>query len=132
MTVRARRVAVVDDDPGVLRALHRLLRSANFEVEAFGSGTEFLMAEGGARLDCIVLDLHMPQMNGFEVQERLSQRGGSVPVVVLTGDDTPEARSRSLALGAKGYLSKPIDEGTLLAAIDSVTGPAPDGDRYRS
>jgi DNA-binding response OmpR family regulator len=64
----------------------------------------------------------MPQTTGFDVQARLAQRGGTVPVVIITGDDTPEARTRSLSLGAKSYLCKPIDEAALLAAIDSVTG----------
>jgi len=122
MAAKARRVAVVDDDPGVLRALRRLLRAANFEVEAYSSGTEFLMAESDAGLDCVVLDLHMPVTTGFDVQARLSQRGATVPVVIITGDDTPEARARSLSLGAKRYLCKPIDEAALLSAIDSVTG----------
>jgi len=122
MAAKTRRVAVVDDDPGVLRALGRLLRSANFEVEAYSSGNQFLLAESDSGLDCVVLDLHMPQTSGFDVQARLSQRGGTVPVVIITGDDTPEARARSLALGAKSYLCKPIDEGALLAAIDAVTG----------
>jgi FixJ family two-component response regulator len=122
MATKARRIAVVDDDPGVLRAMRRLLRSANFEVEAYSSGTEFLKAERDAELDCVVLDLHMPQTTGFDVQARLSERGATVPVIIITGDDTPETRARSLSLGAKRYLCKPIDEATLLAAIDSVTG----------
>jgi len=123
MSAKARRVAVVDDDPGVLRALRRLLRSANFEVEAYSSGTEFLRAEGDLGLDCVVLDIHMPQTTGFDVQTQLVQRGSSVPVVIITGDDTPEGRARSLSLGAKSYLCKPIDEAALLAAIDAVTRP---------
>jgi FixJ family two-component response regulator len=121
MAARARRVAVVDDDPGVLRGLRRLLRAASFEVEAYSSGAEFLMAEGDAALDCVVLDLHMPETTGFDVQARLCQRGVTVPVIIITGDDSPDARTRSLSLGAKHYLCKPIDEAALLAAIDAVT-----------
>jgi len=124
MAARARRVAVVDDDPAVLKGLRRLLQAANFQVDAYASGGAFLVGAGEIELDCIVLDLHMPQMAGFEVQARLSQSGCTTPVVIITGDDSPEARSRALALGAKGYLCKPIDEATLLAAIDAVTGAA--------
>jgi len=113
---------VVDDDPAVLKGLRRLLRSANIEVAAYSSGTEFLAAQGGAEFDCVVLDLHMPQATGFDVQARLAQRAHPVPVVIITGDDTPEARARSLSLGARSYLCKPIDEAALLAAIDSVSG----------
>jgi len=132
MAAKTRRVAVVDDDPGVLRALRRLLRSANFEVEAYSSGSEFLMADSGSGLDCVVLDLHMPQTTGFDVQTRLSQRGSTVPVVIITGDDTPETRARSLSLGAKCYLCKPIDEAALLAAIDSVSEPPDNAETPRS
>jgi len=122
MLAATRRIAIVDDDPGVLRALRRLLRSANFEVEAFSSGREFLMANADLRLDCVVLDLHMPGTTGFDVQTQLAQRGSDIPIVIITGDDTPEARARSLSLGARRYLCKPIDEAALLATIDSVTG----------
>jgi FixJ family two-component response regulator len=115
-----RRIAVVDDDPGVLRALGRLLRSANFEVAAYSSGREFLGVEDGGGFECVVLDIHMPEITGFDVQRRLSRRGDVVPVVIITSDDTPDARKRALALGAKHYLCKPIDEAVLLDAINSV------------
>ena len=75
-----------------------------------------------SELDCVVLDLHMPQMTGFDVQLRLSERGVTVPVIIITGHDAPEARARALALGAKYYLCKPIDEAALLAAIEAVSG----------
>lgn len=123
MAARARRVAVVDDDPGVLRALGRLLRAANFEVEVYSSGDEFLTRTSVAELDCVVLDLHMPQTTGFDVQARLSERAVTVPVIIVTGHDTLEARARAFSLGAKQYLSKPIEEAALLAAIDTVSGP---------
>ena len=123
MAAKARRVAVIDDDPGVLRALHRLLRSANFEVEAYSSGSDFLKTETEGEFDCVVLDLHMPQTTGFDVQARLVEFRCTVPVVIITGDDSPEARARSLSLGAKRYLCKPIDETALLAAIEAVSGP---------
>jgi len=125
-------VAVVDDDPGVLRALRRLLRSADFQVEAYASGAEFLMAEGDSELDCVVLDLHMPQTTGFDVQAQLSQRGRTVPVVIITGDDSPETLARSLSLGAKRCLCKPIDEAALLAAIASVSGAPHNAETPRS
>ena len=111
----------MDDDPSVLRGLQRLLRLANFEVEGYESGAAFLMAVTEVEPDCVVLDLHMPQTTGFDVQARLAQSGRNIPVVIITGHDTPEARSRALTLGAKDYLSKPIDEAALLAAIDAVT-----------
>jgi two-component system response regulator FixJ len=117
MATRTPRIAVVDDDPFVLRGLRRLLRSAGFDVDTYASGAAFLNAGSDDEPDCVVLDLHMPQTTGFEVQAQLVKRGRGTPVIVITGDDTPEAQSRALRLGAKGYFGKPVDETTLLAAI---------------
>lgn len=122
MTTMVRRIAVVDDDLGVLRALGRLLRSADFEVEAYSSGREFLGVEDEGEFGCVVLDIQMPEVSGLDVQAQLSRRDKAVPVIIITSDDTPETRRRSLALGAKHYLCKPIDEAVLLEAINSVRG----------
>ncbi len=116
------RVAVVDDDPFVLRGVRRLLASSGFAVETYGSGADFMNAVMVVEPDCIVLDLHMPGTSGFDVQARLAQCGCATPVIVITGDDTPEARTRALLLGAAAYLSKPVDEATLLAAIADAVG----------
>jgi two-component system response regulator FixJ len=117
MATRTPRIAVVDDDPFVLRGLGRLLRSAGFDVDTYASGAAFLNAGGDDEPDCVVLDLHMPQTTGFEVQAQLVKRGRCAPVIVITGGDNPDARSRALRLGAKGYLEKPVDDKALLAAI---------------
>lgn len=76
-------------------------------------------------IDCVILDLHLPGMSGFEVQEALTERGASVPVVVLTGNDTPANRARSLANGAYAYLCKPVDDKVLLEALRPLTSSAP-------
>jgi two-component system response regulator FixJ len=120
MATKTLRIAVVDDDPFVLRGLGRLLRSAGFDVDTYASGVAFLNAEGDAEPDCVVLDLHMPQTSGFEVQAQLVKRGRSTPVIVITGGDNPEAQSRALRLGAKGYFRKPVDGETLLETIDAA------------
>jgi FixJ family two-component response regulator len=113
-------IAVVDDDAFVRKALERLIGSAGLSVESFGSGAEFLRSADDHQPDCVVLDLHMADMSGFEVQSRLARAHPCVPVVVITGHDTPESRSRSLGGGAKSYLCKPIDDETLLKAIDAA------------
>jgi FixJ family two-component response regulator len=125
MATKTPRIAVVDDDPFVLRGLRRLLRSAGFDVDTYASGAEFLDAGGGNEPDCVVLDLHMPQTTGFEVQAQLAKSGRSTPVIVITGDDTPEAQSRAFRLGAKGYFGKPVDDEALLAAIGVAIGGGP-------
>ncbi len=111
-------IAVVDDEPAVLKALERLLRSQKFEVATFPSGSEFLASLDTRRPDCLILDLHMPQMNGFEVQSRLADDPDShLPVVVITAHDTPSSQQRVLAAGASAYLRKPVDAQSLLGAI---------------
>lgn len=113
-------LAVVDDDAEVRVALTRLVSSAGFAVETFASGPDFLQTIDHHQPDCLVLDLHMPAMSGFDVQGALAKDHASVPVIVITGHDTPEARARVMGLGAAAYLCKPVDDETLLAAIESA------------
>ncbi len=110
-------IAVVDDEEPVRRALGRLLRSADLAVELFPTGQEFLASLDDHRPDCLVLDLHMPSMDGFEVQSRLIGIHAAVPTVVITGHDSPEARERVLRSGATAFLRKPVNERLLLDAI---------------
>jgi FixJ family two-component response regulator len=79
MATRTPRIAVVDDDPSVLRGLRRLLRSAGFDVDTYASGAAFLNAGGDDEPDCLVLDLRMPQTTGFEVQAQLVAAGEARP-----------------------------------------------------
>jgi FixJ family two-component response regulator len=112
-------IAVVDDEEPVRLALERLLRSADFNVATFPSGAEFIETLKIHRPDCVVLDLHMPFVNGFHVLACLKGAGLGLPVVVITGHDTTETRERALAGGASAYLRKPVDDQTLLDAIKS-------------
>ncbi len=113
-------IAVVDDEEPVRIALRRLLRSANLDVETFPSGAEFLDSLKSHQPDCIVLDLHMPQVNGFAVQARLTERHLRLPVVVITGHDSSETRDRAVAGGISAYLRKPVDDQTFLEAITNA------------
>ena len=119
-------LAVVDDDADVRIALMRLVSSAGFAVETFASGTEFLRSVQDHEPDCVLLDLHMPGMSGFDVQGALAKSHPAVPVVVMTGHDTPESRARAVQMGAKVYLRKPINDAALLVAIgDAIGGVSP-------
>lgn len=111
-------IAVVDDEEPIRKALKRLLRSAGLDVETFSSGTEFLDSLPARRPDCVVLDLHMPLVNGFDVQARLAATSRPVPVVIITGQDTAETRDHALAGRPVAYLSKPVNDKTLLDAIE--------------
>jgi len=113
-------VAIVDDEEPIRKALTRLLRSAGLDVESFPSGSEFLKSLPAHRPDCVVLDLHMPVVNGFEVQARLVEFG--VPVVIITGHDSDETRARALAGQPAAYLRKPVNDQVLLDAIELALG----------
>jgi len=113
-------IAVVDDEESVRRALGRLIRSAGFGVEMFGSGVEFMQSLQRQLPDCVVLDLRMPTLSGIEVQSALLRSGARVPVIIITGDDSPHTRERTLRQGARAYLRKPVDDATLIDAIHSA------------
>jgi FixJ family two-component response regulator len=110
-------IAIVDDEEPIRKALRRLLRSAGMDVESFPSGVEFLESLTTEWPDCVVLDLHMPVMNGFEVQAQLEDLRVSVPVVIITGHDSDETRALALAGFPVAYLRKPVNDQLLLDAI---------------
>ena len=120
MSGAAALIAIVDDEESVRKALSRLLRAAGFNVETFSSGAEFLRAVEIRPPQCAVLDLRMPHVSGFDVQRALKQANAQVPVVIITGDDSPESRADALRQGAKAYLRKPVDDATLIDAIQSA------------
>ena len=99
----------------------RLMRSAGSSVETFGSGAEFLKSIETRLPDCVVLDLHMPQMDGFSVQASLARKCAALPVIILTGHDLPNARERAMQGGASAFLRKPVPDSTLLDAISAAT-----------
>ena len=113
-------MAIVDDDADVRIALMRLISSAGFATEIFASGAEFMQSVSDRSPECLVLDLHMPEVSGFDVQQLLHERHAEVPVLIITGHDTVEARSRAYSLGARAYFAKPVDGDALLEAIRGV------------
>ena len=113
-------IAIVDDEECVRKALGRLLRSTGFEVHTFASGPEFLDSLNAERPACTILDLHLPELSGLEVQTRLTEAKVRFPCIIITGNDEPGTKERVLAAGAAEYLRKPVDERILLGAINSV------------
>jgi len=114
-------IAVVDDEEPVRTALMRLMRSAGLSVETFGSGPEFLESLETRLPDCVVLDLHMPRMDGFNVQAHLARKCAALPVIIVTGHHFQKARERAMAGGASAFLRKPLQDRTLLDAISAAT-----------
>jgi two-component system response regulator FixJ len=113
-------VAVVDDEEPVRKALGRLLRASGLNVHAFPSGQAFLDSIATARPDCLILDLHMPGLNGLQVLEHLKACRTLFPTIVITGHDEPENQTRCLSGGAMAYMRKPLDDQLLLHAIDEA------------
>jgi FixJ family two-component response regulator len=110
-------IAVIDDEEPIRRALSRLLRAAALETRTYACGGDFLDSIKDCRFDCAVLDVHMPQVSGFDVLAFLAQIGSKIPVIVITGRDSDETRARAIAAGAVAYLCKPVDEAALLSAV---------------
>jgi FixJ family two-component response regulator len=120
------RVAVVDDDESVRKALQRLLRASGLDADTFASAQDFLASlPQSTQPDCLLLDLQMPGTSGLDLQRQLLRAGPQLPVVVITGHDEPGMQARCLAAGASAYLRKPLEAGALLAAIEAAINPAP-------
>lgn len=116
-----RLVHVVDDDQGMRESLSFLLGTSHgFEVETHGSGLVFLGRLPTLRPGCVLLDIHMPDINGLEVQEQLNARDCSMPVILLTGRADVGLAVRAMKAGAFDFIEKPIDDGPLVAAIEAA------------
>jgi FixJ family two-component response regulator len=113
-------VCVIDDDPLLRRALQRLLRATGFTVETFGSAEDFLASERTSPFQCLVLDIRLGTLSGFDLHDRLRASGVSIPTVFITGHDDASLRERARKTGAAGYVPKPFQENVLIAAIEGA------------
>jgi len=115
------RIAIVDDDPSVLKALARLLRARAFDPSTYASAREFLGALHEGLPECLIVDLQMPDMTGLELQRHLTRRGLRIPTIVITAHNEAGARERCELEGAAAFLSKPLQDTSLFAAIERAT-----------
>jgi len=116
-------IAIVDDDASVRRSLLRVVQSAGYVGEAFASAREFLEWLPHGQAACLVLDVHMDDVSGFDLYDRLT-----VPVVFISGHDDAATLERIAKSRAAGHLRKPFDRATVLDTIDRVVG-GPDAAR---
>jgi RNA polymerase sigma factor (sigma-70 family) len=110
-------VFVVDDDPSVRKALARLLRSAGLQTETFSSAAEFLEFQRPDASGCVVLDVHMPETDGLELQQSLSEGHVSLPIIFISGHGDIPMSVRAMKAGAVDFLPKPFDDEELLRAV---------------
>jgi FixJ family two-component response regulator len=110
-------VFVVDDDASVLRGIKRLLRSAGFTGETFASAREFLERYDSNAVGCVILDLAMPDFDGLQMQQALAERGSVLPIIFLTGHGDIPTSVQAMKSGAVDFLTKPVSDEELLAAV---------------
>jgi FixJ family two-component response regulator len=118
------RVALLDDDESVRKAVSRLLAASDIEVSTFAVGHELLLWLKHQRPNCLILDLQMPKINGFGVMDALHRANIHLPIVVITAHDIPGMGDEAIAAGAVTYLRKPFEESALLAAIAKAIAQA--------
>ena len=111
-------VFAVDDDPIVLRAIERMLRSHSIAVEGFTSPEAFLARPPYDGVACLLLDLKMPGMSGLDVQAAMIAKGISMPIIFLSAQSDVPSTVRAMRGGAIDFLEKPVDEDQLLAALE--------------
>lgn len=116
MTDRPMSVVVVDDDAGLRRALGRLLRAGGFAPATFASAEEFLDSPEREATDCLVLDIHLGGMSGFDLRSRLAERGEIPAIVFVTAHENPEYPLRAQQSGSV-LLAKPVPGQVLLDAV---------------
>ena len=110
-------VGVVDDDGSVRRALARLLHQHDIPVESFASAEDFLGRAVGGEPCCLVLDVHLGGLTGFELQDHLASRGVAIPIIFITGHDEIGARTLACRAGQCGFLRKPFQSDALLSLV---------------
>jgi FixJ family two-component response regulator len=110
--------AVVDDDESVRESLPDLLNAFGFGVCAFSSAEEFLASDHVGKIQCLILDVAMPGMTGFDLQRELKDRNFIIPVIFITAQHDEVLRARALAQGAMGFLFKPFSDTALFEALN--------------
>jgi FixJ family two-component response regulator len=113
-------IAIVDDDPSVLKALARLLGAHALSAKTYRSAHLFLASLADGLPDCLVLDLQMPEMTGLELQQTLARKSIRIPTIIITAHDETGMREQCKAAGAIAFLPKPVQDSSLFAAIEAA------------
>jgi FixJ family two-component response regulator len=115
-------VAVVDDDASMKQSLERLLNAAGFQAHTFPSAEALLRSNAVADADCLILDVHLPGLSGFELYQSLIQSGAARPVIFISAYDEPDSQRQARDAGAIAFITKPFQGQDLIAAIGRALG----------
>lgn len=121
MLSEKKKIFIVDDDSSVCRALKTLLMTFGFDVKTFNSAESFFDAVPNDELGCLVLDIHMPGIDGWAMQKRILDSGSKRPVIFISAEKTENAADRALKVGAVGFLQKPVDGQTLVDIVNAFS-----------
>jgi FixJ family two-component response regulator len=113
-------IVVVDDDASVSQAIMRVLSAAGLHAVTFSSAEALLQAGAAKSADCLILDIVLPGLSGFELHQRLAEAGRKTPVIFITAHDEPAGRERARQAGAIAYLIKPFSGRALVAVVAEV------------
>ncbi len=116
----ATRIGLVDDDLSVRKAMSRLLRSRGSECVTYESAEAALADPELLQIDCLILDIELPEMNGFELRDHLIELGSPIPHLFVTAHAESDFADWSVRMGDSPYLRKPVDEGQLISLINKV------------
>jgi FixJ family two-component response regulator len=122
MAKRETRIAVLDDDASIRKAMIRLFATTTYQATAYSSAAEFLAALNTQAPGCLVVDFQMPDMSGLELKKQLNQVGIRIPMIIITAHDAPELRDMCEKAGTSAFLVKPISTAELLAAVERAVG----------
>ena len=117
MSSENKQIFIVDDDESVCRALSVLLVTYGFTVDTFTSAEEFFRTVPNSALGCLLLDIHMPGLDGWGTLQHLLRLGSSRPVIIISADKNEELNKRALKARAVGFLQKPFNDQTLVDLI---------------
>jgi FixJ family two-component response regulator len=116
------RIAIVDDDASIREALKGLMRSVRFQADTFASAEEFLASDIIGNISCLILDVYLPGMSGFDLQNYLNTEKRGIPIIFITAHADEASRERALKNGAVELLAKPVRREPLFKAIQSAIG----------
>jgi FixJ family two-component response regulator len=121
--VAGARIAIIEDDPSMLRALQRLLLAAGFQSVGYDSAESFLIERDVVDVDCVLCDLSLPGKSGLELFAQLQVQPALPPLILMTAFDRPDLRERAAKCGAAAYLTKPFPGNVLIEIVShSIAG----------